>query len=61
MPTDEEKFLAKLRQPVHISFIAKYLLKVDEERAMEIINKYIELGLVEESKHGKGYYGITHQ
>jgi hypothetical protein len=61
MPTDEEKFLAKLRQPVHISFIAKYLLKVDEEEAMEIINKYIELGLVEENEHGKGYYGLTNQ
>ena len=61
MPTNEEKFLAKLRQPVHISFIAKYLLKVDEKSAIEVINKYIEQGLVEESKNGKGYYGLTNR
>jgi hypothetical protein len=36
-------------------------LKVDEESAIEVINKYIEQGLVEESKNGKGYYGLTNR
>ena len=36
-------------------------MPTDEESAMEIINKYIELGLVEENKNGKGYYGLTNQ
>lgn len=50
--------LAKLRRPVHITFISKHLLRMPMDETMKIINGMIEDGLIEESKYGKGYYVI---
>lgn len=53
-----ELLFAKLRQPVHISYIAKYILQEDEETANNILNKYILEGTIIESPLAKGYFQI---
>ena len=50
--------LAKLRRPVHVTFISKHLLRMPMDETMKIINDMIKDGLIEESKYGKGYYVI---
>ena len=50
--------LAKLRRPVHVTFISKHLLRMPMDETMKIINDMIKDGLIEESKYVKGYYVI---
>ena len=50
--------LSKLRQPIHIDYIAKYILKVSEDDARIELNKLIEENVIEESKYAKDYYVI---
>ena len=57
-PRQEKEFLNKLRQPIHISYISKYILKTDIKETKEILEKYISEGIIEESKIADGYYGI---
>jgi len=47
----------KLRQPVHISYISKYILKITEKETKEILDKLIDEGVIEESPLAPGYYG----
>ena len=47
----------KLRQPVHISYISKYILKMTEKETKEILDKLIEEGVIEESPLAPDYYG----
>lgn len=54
---ENEKLLySKLRQPVHISYIAKYILKESEKKTREILDRLMEEGKVKESHLSKGYY-----
>ena len=58
---DDKKFktlMSKLRQPVHITYISKYVLKISESETEIELNKLIEEGLIEESHMSKGYYVI---
>ena len=48
---------SKLRQPVHISYISKYILKLTEKETKEILNKLIKEGVIEESPLAPDYYG----
>ena len=57
-PNQEKGFLNKLRQPIHIDYISKYILKVDMDETKEILQKYIDEGIIEESKISNGYYGV---
>ena len=57
-PNQEKGFLNKLRQPIHIDYISKYILKVDMDETKEILQKYIDEGIIEESKISDGYYGV---
>jgi hypothetical protein len=50
--------LSKLRQPIHIDYISKYILKVSEDDARIELNKLIEENIIEESKYAKDYYVI---
>lgn len=52
----KQTLLAKLRRPIHISFISKYLVRLPMSDTMDIINEMVQEGLIEESKYGKGYY-----
>jgi DNA-binding MarR family transcriptional regulator len=58
-PQQEKTLYAKLRRPVHISYIA-HLLKCGLDEATRIIKDLEEKGVVEEydPKVGKGYYFI---
>ena len=53
-----KKLLSKLRQPVHITYISKHLLRTSMTETERLISEMIEEGLIEESKYGKGYYVI---
>jgi hypothetical protein len=57
-PNQEKTFLNKLRQPIHISYISKYILKTDMDETKEILQKYIDEGIIEESNISDGYYGV---
>ena len=50
--------LAKLRRPIHITYISKHLVKLPMVETLDIVNEMIEEDLIEESKYGKGYYVI---
>jgi hypothetical protein len=50
----------KLRQPIHIDYISKYIIKKPIEETIEIINQLVTQSIVEESKYGKDYY-VTKQ
>jgi phosphoribosyl-ATP pyrophosphohydrolase len=49
----------KLRQPVHISYISKYILKLTEKETKEILDKLIEEGVIEESPLASGITEIN--
>jgi len=53
-----DPLLAKLRTPVHIDFIAKYILKKSKEETRQILNEYINVGIVGESPLAKDYFGV---
>lgn len=57
-PKQEKEFLNKLQRPIHISYISKYLLKLDINETKEVLQKYIDEGIIEESKLAKEYYGV---
>ena len=48
--------MSKLSQPVHISYIARCILKQEHDVTSRVINKLIEDEMVEESLMGKEYY-----
>jgi hypothetical protein len=47
---------SKLRQPVHISYISKYILKLTDKETKEILDKLIDEGVIEESPLASSYY-----
>lgn len=50
--------MGKLRQPIHIDYISKYILKESLDETKKIINKLVEDKIVEESKYAKDYYVV---
>jgi hypothetical protein len=46
----------KLRQPVHISYISKYILKMTEKETKKILDEMIDEDLIEESPMASNYY-----
>lgn len=56
-----EKLLAKMRQPIHISYLAKYVVKDTIYNTQEIIFELMAEGLVEESIYAKKYYVLKQQ
>ena len=55
---NDKALLAKLRRPIHVSYISKYLVKLPMDDTMNLLSEMIVEGLVEESVYGKGYYVI---
>jgi hypothetical protein len=47
---------SKLRQPVHITYISKYILKLSEKDTKKILDELINEGVLEESSLAPGYY-----
>jgi hypothetical protein len=50
--------MGKLRQPIHIDYISKYILKESMEETKNIIDKLVEDNIIEESKYAKDYYVV---
>jgi len=50
--------MGKLRQPIHIDYISKYILKESMENTMNLISKLVESNVLEESKYAKDYYVV---
>ena len=47
---------SKLRQPIHISYISKYILKMTEKETKKILDEMVTDGLIEESPMASDYY-----
>ncbi len=47
---------SKLRQPIHISYISKYILKMTEKETKKILDELIDEGVIEESSLAPNYY-----
>lgn len=56
MNSSKQTLLAKLRRPIHISYISKHLVRLPMAETLDIVNEMMEEDLIEESKYGKGYY-----
>lgn len=52
------KLLGKLRTPVHVDYIAKYILNTSIEETRKELNQLLVDGLIEESKYAKDYYSV---
>ena len=50
--------LSKLRQPIHINYIAKYILKESIDETRKKLTILIEDGILIESKTSKDYYTL---
>lgn len=50
---------AKLRSPIHFTYISKYVLKMNESETQKILNDLIEEGEIEESPLAKNYFSVT--
>ena len=51
-----KSLMDKLRQPIHINYISKYILKLDEDETKKQLDILISEGYVKESKISQGYY-----
>jgi len=50
--------LGKLRQPIHIDYITRYILKESKDYTKKVLDELIEEGVIEESKYAKDYYVV---
>jgi competence protein ComGC len=51
-----KSLMDKLRQPIHISYISKYILKLDDDETKKQLDTLISEGYIKESKLSQGYY-----
>jgi hypothetical protein len=57
--TQIKELTDKLRQPIHISYIAKYILKHGEEDTKKQLDILISEGIIKESNLADGYYVVV--
>ena len=51
-----KSLMDKLRQPIHISYISKYILKKNMDETKQQLDILISEGYIKESKLSQGYY-----
>jgi hypothetical protein len=51
----KRKVLLKLRQPIHYTYISKYILESSEESTLKYLSQLAEEGYIKETKF-KGYF-----
>lgn len=51
----------KLRRPVHIDYIANYIVKLPIEETRELLMTLVDMGVIEESGYSKDYYVLKNQ
>lgn len=54
-----KSLMNKLRQPIHISYISKYILKRSDEETKEQLDILISEGHIKESNLADGYYVVA--
>jgi hypothetical protein len=54
--TQIKTLMDKLRQPIHITYISKYILKEDIDDTKKQLDVLISEGFIKESKIADGYY-----
>ena len=54
-----KNLMDKLRQPIHISYISKYILKKSEEDTKKELDILISEGFLKESNLASGYYVVV--
>jgi len=53
-----DKMLKKLTQPIHINYIASYLLRVELSEARQVIEVLIDEDVIEKSNYANDYYQL---
>lgn len=56
-----KELMSKLRQPIHIDYISKYILHKTIKESKEILVNLVNEGILEESKISKDYYVVKNQ
>lgn len=56
-----KSLLGKLRQPIHVEYISKYILKTSMNETTDVLNKLIQEDIIEESEYAKNYYVIKNK
>jgi len=51
-----KSLMDKLRQPIHINYISKYILKKDMDETKQQLDILVSEGYIKESKLSQGYY-----
>ena len=51
-----KNLMDKLRQPIHISYISKYILKKDMDETKQQLDILISEGYIKESSLSEGFY-----
>jgi hypothetical protein len=51
-----KSLMDKLRHPIHINYISKYILKKDIDETKQQLDILISEGYIKESKLSQGYY-----
>ena len=51
-----KSLMDKLRQPIHISYISRYIIKKDIDETKKQLDILISEGYIKESKISQGYY-----
>ena len=54
-----KSLMDKLRQPIHISYISRYILKLDESETKKQLDILISEGYIKESNLDEGYYVVV--
>jgi len=54
-----KQLVDKLRRPIHITYISKYILKKSEEDTKKELDILISEGLIKESEMADGYYVVV--
>ena len=57
--TQIKELTDKLRQPIHINYISRYILKNNEEDTKKQLDILISEGIIKESNLADGYYVVV--
>jgi len=55
------KIEGKLSRPLHITYIARYIIELPVDETRNLLLKLVDMGIIEESKYGEDYYVLKSQ
>jgi hypothetical protein len=56
-----KKIEGKLRRPVHIAYIARYIVKLPVDETRELLQQLIKSDIIEESGYARDFYVLKSQ